>query len=505
MAGFEEGYKFFADNSPAMYGSEISDSYIGAVEEEINKLIDDLNSFEGYDTSSKILKGDIAEFWHSGIFNINAVVEGSDHRTFVDRSHEFASPDITSDFGETFGLKYYSNAQASAKAQATSIFQRFKEYQSSGGKADLEQFLFDRGYTDIDKIMHDPIYTGQIRVVPRDQLEEAAKWLKQMIQTEKARRPEQVYRYQETLNLLSDRLKDNEGVESIPLSKSESEKLAALAKQGEIDFDNLGLPLNELIKLRNILQQSIDAGITAASISIILKVSPMLIDTLQYLMKEGVIDRKQFQKIGFAALSGGAEGFVKGSISSTLTLCCKTGVFGSKLESVNPSIIAVATVLTMNVLKNSYEVARGNMTKGELTEELVKEMYISTCSLMLGSITQSFIGISVFGFLIGNFIGSIIGAFSFDMCQKTILSFCVDSGFTMFGLVDQDYTLPKEVLEKCGIESFDFDTFKVDSFIPETFEPETFNADAIEPHTLNITFLRRGVIGVSKIGYLKDI
>ena len=72
----------------------------------------------------------------------------------------------------------------------------------------------------------------------------------------------------------------------------------------------------------------------------------------------------------------------------------------------------------------------------------------------------------------------------------------------MFGLVEQDYKLPKNILEEIGVETFDYETFDVDSFEVDTFESETFNPDTFEPDTLDITFLRRGVIGVSKVGYL---
>ena len=157
MVGFEEGYKFFVDNSSAIVGAEMSGSYVGTVDEEIKKLINDLNSLEGFKTSSKMLKGDVAEFWHSGTFNIKAALDGSDHRAFVDRSHDFASTDISTNFGDRYGLKFYSDGQASAKAQAVSIFQRFKEYQSSGGKDGLEKFLQDRGFDNADSILNDPI------------------------------------------------------------------------------------------------------------------------------------------------------------------------------------------------------------------------------------------------------------------------------------------------------------------------------------------------------------
>ena len=449
-----------------------------------------------------MLKGDIAEFWHSGTFNIKAAVEGSEHRTFVDRSHDFASADISSNFGDRYGLKFYGNGQASAKAQSISIFQRFKEYQGSGGKDDLNKFLTDRGFDDADTILSDPIYSGQIRIIPRNQLEEATKWLNRMIQTESARRPEQVHRYQETLDLLSDRLSDNKGVESIPLSKKEAEELATLAKQGKINADDLGITADNIIKFDNIMQQAFKAGITAATIAVMLKIVPEIYKAISYLIKSGEIDDEQFKKMGFDAISGGAEGFIRGTISSALTTCFRAGMLGVAIESNEAAVIGAVAALTMNVLKNAYVVAIGKKSRQQLTGELVRDMYLTACSLVGGGITQAFIEVPILGYLIGSFIGSIVGSFTYNVGQKAIVAFCVDSGFTMFGLVEQDYKLPKEVVDEIGIETFDYETFEADSFKPEAFAIETFNIDTFEPDTLDITFLRRGVIGVSRVGYI---
>lgn len=57
----------------------------------------------------------------------------------------------------------------------------------------------------------------------------------------------------------------------------------------------------------------------------------------------------------------------------------------------------------------------------------------------------------------------------------------------MFGLVEQGYTLPKEFLEQIGIKIFAYEALEFES---------------LEPDTLGITFFRRGVIGVSKVGYI---
>lgn len=72
----------------------------------------------------------------------------------------------------------------------------------------------------------------------------------------------------------------------------------------------------------------------------------------------------------------------------------------------------------------------------------------------------------------------------------------------MFGLVEQDYTLPDEIVKKIGVDVLDYETFDVETFEPETFEIETFAPETFEPESLDIIYLRRGVIGVSKIGYI---
>lgn len=76
------------------------------------------------------------------------------------------------------------------------------------------------------------------------------------------------------------------------------------------------------------------------------------------------------------------------------------------------------------------------------------------------------------------------------------------SGFTFFGLLDQDYTLPKEIIREIGIDTFDYETFETETFQPESLSFDTFAADTFTPDSLDISFLRRGVIGVSKVVYV---
>ena len=103
---------------------------------------------------------------------------------------------------------------------------------------------------------------------------------------------------------------------------------------------------------------------------------------------------------------------------------------------------------------------------------------------------------------IGSFIGSMIGSVAYSAGYSAVMSFCVDSGFTMFGLVDQNYELPKEVMEEIGIEVFEYEKLEYEKFEYENFEHEKFDYEEFEYEKFDIVFLRRGVIGVGKIGYI---
>lgn len=156
----------------------------------------------------------------------------------------------------------------------------------------------------------------------------------------------------------------------------------------------------------------------------------------------------------------------------------------------------------MDTMKNAFKVANGKMQSKELATELIKEMFVSTCSLVGGGLSQSIIEILVLGFMIGSFVGSVVGSFAYNIGYNAIISFCVDTGFTMFGLVDQNYELPDEVLKEVGFEVFKYEEFSYDEFKHEEFQFEEFKTEEFEIESISIGFLRRGVIGVQQIGYI---
>lgn len=504
MNAFEEGYAFFEKQAGVQMAARLGGEYVALVDKEITKLLTDLNAFDGFKTGADKLKGDIAEFWHADTFNVEAAARGSNHRAFIDRSHDFASADISSNFGKLFGLKYYKTGEASAKQQAKSVFDRFQEYRSAGGKDTLEAFLEKRGFSD-DSVLHDPIYSGQIRIIPKDQLEVARQWLKNKIATESTIRSTQIERYKDTLKMLSDRLEDGQGTESIALSEADAKALAVLAKEGDIGTEELkalGVSAYQIIQFEYLTKEAFKSGLSAATISIVLSVGPEIYKAIDYLIKNGELEENQFQRIGFAALKGSSEGFIRGTVSAAITIACKSGMLGEAFKNVSPSIIGMSTVLAMNTMKNSFKVANGTMTHSELAQELLKELIVSSSALVVGTVAQAFIEIPVVGFMIGSFVGSVIGSFAYTCGCNAVVSFCVDTGFTMFGLVKQDYTLPNDVLEYIGITTFQYEKFGAKQFNVQDFTPASFKRRKFSGHTLDTHILRRGVIGVSEIGYI---
>lgn len=498
-----KGYYSAIQNITSQLGSQRADAYINDINNAIDVLNKDINTFEGYETNASLLKVDVAEFFHSDTFNINAALNDSKFRTIVDRSHEFASPDISSNWEEDFGLKFMRHAQASAKAQSTSYFQRFCEYKAQSGRSDLsfQDFLKEKNIDPDDVFKYESIYNGQTRIIPKDQLQEAVDYLKWKIAKEAENRPEHVTRLQETLDKLTSKITAPDGTESIELSREDAEEIARLAKEGEFDARDFGISSDELVKLEHALRKGVDAGMSAAMISFVLKTAPEIYKCLELLIQEGKIDEEQFRKVGFAALSGYSEGFIRGFVSASLTTACESGMWGTAMKSVNPKVIAALTVIMMNMAKDSFYVVKGTMSRYEMTANLSRNIFVTSCALGLGSLAQFLLPLVPGAYLLGNFVGSFVGSFAYVAVDNAIMSFCIESGWTLFGLVNQDYQLPDEIIRELGFDLYEVDEFEVDEYHPDEYIFDEYQIDEYKADF--ITVLRRGVIGVHQIGYIR--
>ena len=539
-----EGWDFSAHIMGGNYGSLKAGDYVQQVDDAVKKLVDDMNALGENGLGVKQLKGFVAEYWHTDTFNIEAALRDSSNRAFVEGSTENASVDVSTNFGKNYSLKYRRSAEKSVNEQAKNVINAYHGYLSKPRKGNVisfEEYLEKYGYSkdeNIKKLIADyrkavgngdkstleqymmihageydiaslltSVYNGQDRLIPIDQINEAKKYLKQEIakesEKETSNRAAVLANYKETLDKLVDRVSDGTGAESRTLTKEEAEAIAALVKEGQFKAEDFGLTLNDLITTDYILQQTLKAGYTAATITLVLQLAPEIIKAIDYLIKNGQIDLNQVKKIGVKAITAPTEGFLRGSISSALTIACKSGKLGASLVDVSPQVIGALTVITLDTVKNSFLVAVGKMDPQEMGATLTKEIIVSGMGLAGGAIAQSLVPeMPVLAYMLGSFVGSALASVSLAVGEKALLSFCVETGFTCFGLVKQDYSLPESVLEDMGLEIVKVERVYADTLDVDRVKPDIIEVDRCEYDTIEITILKRGIIGVNKIGYV---
>ena len=77
----------------------------------------------------------------------------------------------------------------------------------------------------------------------------------------------------------------------------------------------------------------------------------------------------------------------------------------------------------------------------------------------------------------------------------------MDTGFTCFGLVEQNYELPEDILQQLGVDLIPISRTEVSR--TQIARPQiSTTIDTTQYETIDIRVLRRGVIGVNKVGFV---
>lgn len=230
---FEEGWNNSKEFVGSQYSAVVSSEYVASVQASITQLKTDINSAAGSARGTAQEAGFLAEQWATDTFNINAVANGSSERATTVGSNELGSPDVATTYGENASLKYYQTAKGSAEQQAKDLLSRYYEYCSkSKNPKSFAEYINDNGYdpNTMDELMASatPLYDGQTRIIPSDQLAAAKAYLRGEIKTISANGDTSPV-LQETLDHLSDRLRAPDGTESVPLTYEEIQAISELA------------------------------------------------------------------------------------------------------------------------------------------------------------------------------------------------------------------------------------------------------------------------------------
>ncbi len=476
----ERGWEFSSRATASTIGAGIGVQYLNDIDvfiTEFEKTLVGLKSNQ----SDAVLGGFAAEYWHAGTFTLDAMASGSKHKAWVEEAirHEKFSPDIGTNFGKKYSSKYYATAEKSAVEQSI--------YSSETGKAG---------------------YHGQERLGPSDQYEKIKDVAERRAKSNADTRPEVAKAYGETAEHTTKTVNDGKH-SSKELSKAESEEIAREIKNDEFSVEEHGVTVENAIKAEYIVKNAVKAGLSTAMITMAIQLAPDIYKAIDYLIKHKELDVQQLKNMGKKALSSSAEGFLRGSISYSLVVLCKAGKLGEAFKAADPMMIASTVAIVLETVKNAISVATGKMTAREMGVAFVDSVVTTAgfvAGMSIGSKIGGVIG-QVIGFelpILGYILGSLVGcAFSvaYNYGKRKLISFCVDTGFTCFGLVEQDYTLPQELLEEMGIDIIPVSRANISRAEIQTTTVQA-NVGRTNYETIDIKLVRRGVISVNKVGYI---
>lgn len=476
-SGVQQGWAFATEILGADVAANMGASYVDAVEQAIKQLEDNINNHQYRNLGIGQLQGYMLEEWGSGTFNVDAVAADSADRAAVLHSTAKDSVDIQLDSGKAYSAKSYVTAEKTAKAQA--------------------RFTPETGNAS---------YKGQGRLVPSDQLTDARAAAHREALRNQPIRSEVSEAYAETETELTDTIKNEEGISSRSASRKELEEIAKESKDKSFNAEEHGVSVESAIKTEYMLKQALKAGYTAAAVTVAVQLAPEIYKAIDFLIKHGELDVQQIKKMGTKGISAGAEGFLRGSVSSSLKIMCDAGVLSEAFKGINPTVLGTVVALVMQTVKNSILVAAGKMTTKQMGSAFVDTVVVSGGYLIgahIGGIIGQALGfeLPVVGYLLGSLIGTSFCVL-YNIGKKKLISFCVDTGFTCFGLVEQNYELPEEVMNELGVETIPIPRTRIERVeIPRT-QASTTAINKSDYETIDITVLRRGVIGVNRIGYV---
>lgn len=465
MSDFSDAYFRASKDFSGVNGALESERFVIDVQSAIDNALAAMKNESDRlsNVGINFVKGNIAEFWHAGTLKVSAVAKGN--------QEVWSEALVNCKTGQDVA---YGNASAASHAE-------LKYYQDA---------------TKTAKELGNPAYSGSQKIVPSDQLDGViAESQKQAVRNQDIR-PEVSAAYQDTADTVSDRI-EVDGITSKPLTEGDAKNIASeLKRDGEIDPDTYGLNTESFIEWSDIFRESGSAALNAAAFSAALTAAPHVYRLIEKSIKTGELDANLIREGAVHVLSSTSAAGLRGGLAAVIAGSCKAGLMGQSLKVVSPTAIGMATAMALNSIENSWRYVQGHISGKELASNSSRD---AVALIMGGSgaiLGQMLIPVPMLGALLGNLVGSTIGAVGVNYANNKALGICIESGWTFWGLVDQSYVVPEHVLREAG-----FDLFAPQYFKPELFAVNKFNMQRFQANRVGFTFLRRGVIALNTVGY----
>ncbi|MCQ2506808.1 MAG: hypothetical protein MJ113_06525 [Lachnospiraceae bacterium] len=515
---FEKGFGYVNQIVAGSSAGMASEQYLDEINAGVDSMISEMLSKadENSNMDAYRLQGFLNEIWHKDTYNINADISNSPFaRAIIPGDKSFATVDVQIGNKE-FALKSYADVNKTVKAVSETSDERFKTVLKK--HPNLTKLDYKKTHElGPNKESWLSIYQGQTKVISTEQLSEARRILTKKIAelSEKVDNPaiasniandaaKELAKYKEVLDTLTDRV-GNGFNQSLTLTHADAMKIAVAAKEGNLDrelLESCGLDVNKLIGWGDIAFESFIAGFSATALSTVISFAPVLTNVVVDLVKSGEINPDELKRGGLKSLKSSPKSFLIGGLSSAISVACKTGKFGTALLGASAGVIGSMTAIAYNVVDSSIKMATGSMSQGEMARDLWQKYLTTAGSILGGMIAGPIMGMFPVACMLGSLVGSAVGGVLFSTTDRLFTSLCIESGCTFFGLVEQDYTLPIEVVEYLGIEQLDFDKLEVEDFEADKFVPEMFAPEIIDYDRIGMRVLRRDLIEIGVIGYV---
>ena len=534
---FDSGFNWYLKENDLVFSSDSAAKLCSEVRKDIQETLNTLNTdVKGSKKRIGNLQGDMAEYYFARIFNLKARASGSPYRAEVLRSTELGSVDVliyeVDPAGNAipgsampYSLKYYKSGKGAAAQQARTFGSEYKAVLSRKMKKDpsitaenytFDDFLKERDLDNKGITEETLLYGGQTRLIPKAKMTSAKKYLEALIKKEAD--PERRKNLQTVLDLITDVINSPDGkVDDIKLTRTKSEEIARAARKGKLDLDKLGLGIDDILTNKIIWEKSLHIGFVSGCVTLAIDLAPQLIDIIRQLFSKGIVDLESLDLTG--GLNDAGSSFIVGTLTSALTFHASRETL---LSSVTPEMISFMVMMCYTSIVTTIKGYRDNLSGSEIASQLVQNTYVLTWTYVgasligpqiasgLGNIIVQTVGmignsvLPVVSTMLGTLIGAILGGLSYKWLNDLSVSLCVEKGYTFFGLVKQDYTIPEPLhkflisdrinLRKEAIsDSIGLDPIKLEAI---SEQPIGFGERILK------LMLERQVVGINKIAYV---
>ena len=429
--GVEKVSSFFGSTIASLGGQAYVDKVASAINDLEKRIVDRIN---GSPIASNA--GTVAEEWHAGTYNIDAVARGSNPNASTDKSHSLGSVDVSVGDELSASVKYYKTADLSASQQAKNYIQRFKEYEAtSKNPMSMEEWLASNNINITENSeLYWSIYKDQIRIIPSDQLESAKKSLEKAIAKESANGGTRKLLAEtdiETLKNLTDRIKTSDGTQSMPLSKQEAEAIAKAGMEGDFSAAEFGVTTASAIKGSYVAKQALKGGATSAIIEAALVLGPEIYEIIKNYIDTGELDLEQLKTAGSDGLSAARDGYLKGSISTALIVLCQAGKLGAEFMNCSPEVIGTLTVLIIDAIKYGIMMGEGKISTNEYLDLMAEEALIGVGVLGTTALLGLLFPGATLAILLGSFVSGLILSAGYSKGKTYVLAWIKQSGIDL--------------------------------------------------------------------------